>query len=129
MEAEESGRSSKWLPDATGVTAFASGASLAAIARTLDILKSHGVIRYDADSPPLFAVMAAHFLLTTFVFVIGLRNFFPRELRTRMPFVYFPTDRSGWNVLLHVWGRMLLWFIGAVTAIFLFALVPSGSQK
>lgn len=96
MKAGSSGRSSKWLPDATGVTAFVSG---------------------------------AYFFLTTFVFVIGLRNFFPRELRTRIPFVYFPTDRSGWNVFLHVWGRMLLWFIGAVTAIFLFALVPSGSQK
>jgi hypothetical protein len=100
------------VPNATRTTAFLSGASLVALASGLDVLKSRGIIPYNADSPELGPYFLTYFFFTCIVFVIGLRNVFPRALRTRIPFVHFPTDREGWLFLLHCWGRMLAWFVG-----------------
>ena len=125
MRTKTSVRSSRWVPNATGLTAFLSGASLGGMARALEILKSRGVILRGADGPGAFVVIAAYFYVTVLVFVIGVRNVFPHELRTRIPFFYFPTDRGGWMVLVRCWGRMLLWFVGAGTAIVLASLVEA----
>jgi len=105
------------FPIATRTTAFCSGASLAALAICLDILKSRGVVPCNADSPELFPFIAAYFLVTVLVFVIGVRNLFPAALKTRIPFVYFPTDREGWTLLFNCWGRMLVWFVGGAMVI------------
>jgi len=101
------------IPRATRMTAFASGASLAAIECGLDVLKVRGVRPYD-DYGREFSV--GYFFLTALVFVIGLDNLSPRELRTRIPLVYFPTTRDGWMLMLRCWGRMLAWFSGFVVA-------------
>ena len=100
------------FPVATRTTAFLSGASLTALAICLGILKARGGIPYNADSPELFPFIAAYFLVTALVFVIGVRNLFPSELKTKIPFVYFPTDREGWTLLFNCWGRMIVWFFG-----------------
>lgn len=97
------------------MTAFLAGASLVALAVCLDALKSRGLVPYNADDPELFPLIAAYFLVTGIVFVVGIRNLFPAELKTRMPFMYFPTTRAGWAVLLNCWGRMLAWFLGGAS--------------
>ena len=107
------------IPNATRATAFLSGASLVAIATILDVLKARGLISYNAESPEVFPFLLVYFFVTAVVFVLGLRNLFPRELRTRIPLVYLPTDRKGWRFLLRLWGRILAWFLGgaAVTVL------------
>ena len=97
------------------MTAFLSGASLGALAVCLDLLKSRGFVPYNADDPEVFPVIAAYFFVTAIVFVIGIRNLFPTELKTRIPLVYFPTTRAGWAVLFNCWGRMLAWFLGGAS--------------
>ena len=95
------------FPAATRMTAFLAGASLVALAVCLDALKSRGLVPYNADDLELFPLIAAYFFVTGIVFVVGIRNLFPVELKTRIPFVYFPTT--------HCWGRMLAWFLGGVS--------------
>jgi len=99
---------------ATRKTAFLAGMSLAVLASLLGVLKSSGVSPYDADSPQVFPFIAIYFLLTVLVFVVDVRSIAPKELKTRIPLVYFPTNREGVDFMLRVWGRMLVWFLGAV---------------
>ena len=110
------------------MTAFLAGASLSAIAGGLSILKSQGLVAHDADSPQLFPFVLLYSFVTVLVFVIGVRNLAPRELKTRVPFVYFPTNREGWQLMFDVWGRMLVWFFGAATAGAALALISYGLQ-
>ena len=90
--------------------------SISVLAIVLGALKSRGLIPYDADSSELFPFVAAYFFATVLVFVIDVRSIAPKELKTRFPLVYFPTNREGVRFLFTVWGRMLLWFLGALTA-------------
>ncbi|SRR5712691_402576 len=103
------------FPAATKTSAFLAGASLAALAVLLGELKSRGVIPYDADSSEVFPFVLVYFFVTALVFVIDVRSIAPKELKTRFPGVYFPTDREGVRFLFTVWGRMLLWFVGGAT--------------
>ena len=105
------------FPDATKKTAFLAGLSLTVLARLIDVAKAQGLISHDADSPEVFPFLLVYFFATGFVLVIGLRNLAPKELRTRIPLVYFPTNREGVNLILRIWGRMLIWFLGAATGI------------
>ena len=105
------------FPVATRTTAFLSGASLTGLAICLDILKRRGIAPYNADTPELFPFIAAYFLVTVVVFVVGARNVSPAELKTKIPLVYFPTNRAGWTLLFHCWGRMLAWFFGGAVVI------------
>src|SRR5262245_8188719 len=98
---------SQIVPRATRSTAFAAGASLIAIVCGLDFLALRGVLPYDGDSPQLRPFVLAYFFVTSLVFVVGLDNLFPRELKTRIPFMHFPTTREGWMLIVHCWGRML----------------------
>ncbi len=109
------------FPAATRMTAFLSGSSLVALAVCLDVLKSRGLVAYNADDPELFPLIAAYFFVTAIVFVVGIRNLFPAELKTRIPFVYFPTTRAGWAVMFNCWGRMLAWFLGGASVVALVA--------
>jgi hypothetical protein len=102
-------------PVATRTTAFLSGASLAALPVCLDVLKSCGLLRYNADDPELFPLIAAYFVVTGIAFVIGIRNLAPAELKTRVPLLYVPTTRAGWALLLNCWGRMLAWCLGGAS--------------
>ena len=114
--------SSLRLPVATRTTAFIAGASLAALALSLDVLKARGVIPYDADSPQLFPVLVVYFFVSVQVFVIDLRSIAPKELKTRFTGFYFTTDIEGVGFMLRVWGRMTVWFFGAVAAVSVFSL-------
>jgi hypothetical protein len=109
------------FPAATRITAFLAGASLAALAVCLDVLKSRGLVPYNADDRELFPLIAAHFFVTVIVFVVGIRNLFPAELKTRARFVYFPTTRAGWAFMFNRWGRMLAWFLGGASVVALVA--------
>lgn len=102
------------FPVATRKTAFLAGMSLSALVALLGFLKSGGVIPYDVDSRDLFPLVAVYFFVTVLVLVIDVRSIAPKELKTRFPGVYFPTDRAGVGFMFRVWGRMLLWFLGAV---------------
>ena len=112
----------------TRTTAFLAGASLSAIAGGLSILKTHGLVAHDADSPQLFPFMLLYFFVTVLVFVIGVRNLAPPELKTKVPFLYFPTNRQGWQLMFEVWKRMLVWFLGAAITAAGLALVSYGLQ-
>lgn len=103
------------FPAATRKTAFIAGMSFSALVILLSTLKSRGVSPYDADSRELFPFVLAYFVVTVLVLVVDVRNNFPKELKTRFPGVYFPTNREGVGFMFKVWGRMLLWFLGAVT--------------
>ena len=111
------------FPVATQKSAFIAGLSLSVLASLLGILKSHAIIPYDADSPELFPIVLVFFFVTGFVFVIDVRSVAPKELKTRIPMVYFPTNMEGVRFLFAVWGRMLGWFFGAVVGGGLFALL------
>ena len=103
------------FPIATRTTAFLSGLSLSVLAGILGLLKSLGLTSLNADSPELFPFVLVYFFGTGLFLVIGAGNFAPKELKTKIPLVYFPTNREGINFMLRVWGRMLVWFLGAVT--------------
>ncbi|SRR6266496_1019866 len=103
------------FPAATRRTAFIAGMSLSALVVVLSTLKSRGIIPYDADSRELFPFVVAYFFVTVLVLVVDVRSFAPKELKTRFPGIYFPTNREGVSFMFRVWGRMLLWFLGAVT--------------
>ena len=102
-------------PVATRTTAFLAGVSLAAIVVLLSALKARGAIPYDADSPQLFPFVLVYFFVSVLVFVIDLRSVAPKELKTKFLGVYFPTSREGVGFMFRVWGRMIIWFLGAVT--------------
>lgn len=116
------------LPIATRKTAFLAGMSLFVLVMLLGQLKLRGFIPYDADSPELFPFVLGYFLVTACVFVIGLNSFTSKALKTRIPMVYFPTNREGARFLFTVWGRMLIWFIGAVIGAAMFALIEGVLQ-
>ena len=103
------------FPRATLISAFLAGASLSAFAFLLSVLKERGVISFDADTPQAFLFVCAYFFVSVFIFVIDVRSLAPPELKTRFPGVYFPTDRAGVQFFLRVWGRMLIWFLGAAS--------------
>jgi len=103
------------FPIATRKTAFVAGASLALLAVLLSVLKERDVIPYDADSPQLLPFVVLYFLASVLVYVIDVRSLAPKELKTRFPGVYFPTNREGITFMFSVWGRMLLWFLGAAS--------------
>src|SRR5687767_12891056 len=117
--------SSLVLPTASRTTAFVAGVSLSAVVVVLNVLKARGVIPYDADSPQVFPFVLAYFFVSVLIFVIDLRSIAPKELKTKFPGVYFPTNREGVGFMFRVWGRMIVWFLGA--AIAGMVLVPLGS--
>ena len=108
--------SSPRLPVATRATAFLAGVSLAVIVVFLSVLKARGVIPYDADSPKVFPFVGAYFLVSVLIFVVDLRTIAPKELKARVPGFYFPTNKEGVSFMFRVWGRMIVWLLGAATA-------------
>jgi len=112
------------FPVATRTTAFLAGLSLSIVVFALDVFKARGVVPYDADSPQLFPFVLIYFFASTLVLVIDVRSIAPKELKTRFRGVYFPTNREGVGFMFRVWGRMIVWFLGAAIGAAL--LVPLG---
>lgn len=104
------------FPEATNRTAFITGIVFVAFATTLGELKARGVIPYDADSKELLPVVAIVFFGGILLFVVGVRNLAPEELKTRYPGIYFPTNREGLKLILTGWKRALVWFFGVACA-------------
>ena len=109
------------LPVATWKTALIAGLSLTILCGILAILKARSFIRYDADDGQVFPFIAIYFVATVLLFVTDVRTFAPKELKTNIPFVYFPTNWNGVRFILSVWGRMIVWFLGVVVGIELLA--------
>jgi cellobiose-specific phosphotransferase system component IIC len=113
------------FPVATRRTAFIAGASLAVLVVLLGVLKARGTIPYDADSPQLLPFVILYFFVSVLVYVIDVRSLAPKELKTQIPGIYFPTNREGISFMFSVWVRMLLWFLGAASAGIVMALVEA----
>ena len=104
------------FPTATRKSAFLAGFSLVVFIALLELLGRLLSLPEGSSEKQLFPLAIIYFFVSALIFVIGVRSIFPSELKTRIPFVYFPTDRAGLNFMLRVWGRMLIWFLGAACA-------------
>ena len=104
------------FPTATRKTAFIAGASLVALIFSLTALQKAGVFPDGVGEKELAPLIIIFFFVSVFLFVIDVRSVSPEELKTKIPLVYFPTDRKGLRFIFAVWGRMLIWFLGAATA-------------
>lgn len=109
------------FPTATRKSAFIAGFSLVLFIALLESLESFGVLPIGASEKQLFPLVILFFFVSALLFVIDVKSLAPNELRTKIPLLYFPTNRAGLNFLLRVWGRMLVWFLGAATAASFFA--------
>ncbi|WP_130459010.1 hypothetical protein [Azospira oryzae] len=104
------------FPTATRKSAFITGISLVVLIAVLEALEHFEVLPAGSSEKGMFPVVAAYFFISVLLFVIDVKSFSPSELKAKIPLVYFPTNREGLNFLLRVWGRMLVWFLGAATA-------------
>ncbi|WP_446811355.1 hypothetical protein ACH50O_07270 [Methylomonas sp. 2BW1-5-20] len=109
------------FPTATRTSAFIAGLSLSAPLTLLACLKAGGLVGVGIDDPRVVGFSVIYAVLTGAVFVLDVRTFAPKQLKTRMPLVYFPTDKAGVDFLLAVFGRMLVWLLGMVAGIGLLA--------
>ena len=117
------------FPSATRTTAFFAGLSVALFAGGFDIFKFREQTLQNPDNTALFVLFLAGLFASVLIFVIDVRNIAPKELKTKIPFVYFPTNQEGVNLLVRLWGRMLMWFLGVATGVgllLLFANSPFG---
>jgi hypothetical protein len=104
------------LPTATRKSAFIAGLSLVLFIVLLESLEQLGVVPIGSSNKQLVPLIIVFFFLSGLLFVIGIESLAPSELKTKIPFFYFPTNRKGLNFLFRTWGRMLVWFLGAATA-------------
>jgi hypothetical protein len=105
------------FPRATRTTAFIAGLSFSAPLTLLVILKSVNLLSVGVDHPRVVAFFVIYWLITVPVFVLDVRSFVPKQLKTRIPLVYFPTDRAGVAFLFTVFGRILVWLLGGATGV------------
>ncbi len=104
------------FPTATKRSAFLSGVLLVALFYSIGALKSYGILSADTGEKELAPLLILFFFVSALLYVVDIRSIAPDELKTRIPLVYLPRNRVGVNFLLTVWGRMLIWFLGAATA-------------
>lgn len=105
------------FPHATRTSAFVAGLSLSAPLTLLAILNTSGVIDVGIADPQVVAFFVSYALLSVAVFVLDVRSFVPKQLITRIPLVYFPTNQEGVDFLLTVFGRILVWLLGVVAGV------------
>jgi hypothetical protein len=110
------------FPTATRKTAFIAGISFAMLMHLLSTLEHFDIIPAGSSEKDPFSLVlvAVFFLVSVLLFVIDVKSIAPKELKTRIPLLYIPTNRVGWNYMFRVWGRMAVWFLGvAITMSFL----------
>ncbi|MDT4287936.1 hypothetical protein RO575_00015 [Methylomonas sp. MO1] len=105
------------FPHATRTSAFVAGLSLSAPLTLLAILNTSGLLGVGIADPQVVAFFVIYALLTGSVFVLDVRSFAPKQLKTRIPLVYFPTDQAGMDFLISVFGRILIWVAGVVAGV------------
>lgn len=103
---------------ATKISAFFAGFSLSFAVVGSDIANKRGVVQFTLDSPEMFPYVLMLFFASVFIFVIGPQVF----AIERIPYTGIPKDRTAWTSMFQTWGRMLIWFLGAVTGVF--SIVP-----
>ncbi|HEY0664736.1 MAG TPA: hypothetical protein VGD24_01590 [Gallionella sp.] len=111
------------FPIATRKSAFIAGFSLVLFNALLESLESFGVLPIGSSEKQLFPLVILFFFVSVLLFVIDVKSLAPNELKTKIPLLYFPTNRAGLNFILRVWGRMIVCFLGAATAASLMAFV------
>ncbi|MDD2740143.1 MAG: hypothetical protein PHR94_14540 [Methylomonas lenta] len=109
------------FPSASRNTAFLTGLSLSAPTYLFYILQASELSTYDLDHPRVFAGIVIVDLLSLLVFVIDIRSLAPTALKTSIPLVYFPINQAGWNYLLRLLGRFLVWLLDIATGVGLLA--------
>jgi hypothetical protein len=101
------------FPTATRKTAFIAGISFAILMYLLSTLEHFDIIPAGSSEKDPFSLVLVFFLVSVLLFVIDVKSIAPKELKTRIPLLYTPTNRVGWNYMFRVWGRMVVWFLGA----------------
>lgn len=100
------------FPNATRKTAFFAGVSLAIPFSVLMILKFSTSSQYSVESPEVVSFFMIYLLLSVSLYVLDVRSFAPKQLKTRFPMLYFPTNQEGVDFLFRGLGRILLWLLG-----------------
>ena len=101
------------FPVATWTTAFFAGMSITVIRMGFDVLQAHDRVS-QASHDILFPFVAVYFVSTRLVFVVGIRNIVPKDFRIRAP---WQIKREEFVVMLKIWGRMFVWFLGGVAGV------------
>ncbi|MCL4682353.1 MAG: hypothetical protein KJZ92_13925 [Rhodocyclaceae bacterium] len=109
-------RSLQQLPPASRGSAFLSGVSFAILLILLDAARQAGLLPGFTESRAIFLVILAFYGTTIVLFVIDHRLISAPQLKTRIPWVYFPTNRAGMQIILQRWSRYCCWFLGATCA-------------
>lgn len=99
---------------ATKVSAFLAGFALSFAVVASDIANKRKLIGFTLDSPQMFPFVGMFFFGSVFIFVIGPQIFSIE----RIPYTGIPKNRAAWTLMSQTWGRMLIWFLGAVAGIF-----------
>lgn len=111
------------FPSATNLTAFFAGLSSTVLAGVIDVFKFREQTLHSPDSPALLLFFLAYLFASILFFVIDVRNIAPNELKTKIPLVYFPTNKNGIGLLLKMGGRMLIGLLGVAVGVAVLLLV------
>jgi hypothetical protein len=99
---------------ATKVSAFLAGFVLSFAGSAFDIASKRRLVSFTFDSPSVFPFVGMFFIATVLIFVIG-----PQMISIeRIPYTGIPKNRSAWMSMFQIWGRMAVWFLGAVVGVF-----------
>lgn len=95
---------------ATKVSAFLSGFVLSFAGVAFDIASKRKLVSFTFDSPRVLPFVGIFFIVTGLIFVIGPQMFSIE----RIPYTGIPKNRFAWTLMFQAWGRMVVWFLGAV---------------
>jgi hypothetical protein len=99
---------------ATKVSAFFAGFAFSFAFVASDMANKRGLVGFTLDSPQMFPFVLMVFFASVFLFVLG-----PQVVSIeRIPYTGIPKNRAAWTLMSQTWGRMLLWFLGAVVGMF-----------
>jgi hypothetical protein len=105
------------FPTATKKSAFVSGVLLVALAYLTGALQSAGTLPAAIGEKELAPLFFLFFFVSVLLYVVDIRSIAPDKLKTKIPLIYFPTNRAGLRFLFTVCGRMLIFFLGVATAV------------
>jgi hypothetical protein len=103
---------------ATKVSAILAGYVLSFAVVASDIASKRKLVAFTLDSPQMFPFVGMFFFVSVLAFVIGPQMFSIE----RIPYTGIPKNRAAWTLMSQTWGRMVVWFLGAVVGVL--ALMP-----
>jgi hypothetical protein len=98
---------------ATRVSAFLAGYALGFAVVASDIANKRKLVAFTLDSPQMFPFVGMFFFVSVLAFVIGPQMFSIE----RIPYTGIPKNRAAWTLMSQAWGRMVVWFLGAVVGV------------